>query len=98
MPKFPKFWQHADNEPPPDPAPVGYSPNVVVQLDTDDLRAMSAVFSAPRWLRNLGVASWLLVGAALLVVGLTWVLGMTQTIVGPVLCGGVIAVVCAPAV
>lgn len=98
MPKFPKFWQHPREETPPDPGPTGFAPDVVVHLDADDLRAMSAVFSAPRWLRNLGVASWLLAGVAVLVVGLVWVLGMTQTIVGPVLAGGVVAVVCAPAV
>jgi hypothetical protein len=41
---------------------------------------MSAVFAAPRWLRDLGIASWLLVGVAALLVGLTWVAGMTSTI------------------
>ena len=61
-----------------------------------ELRKMSAVFSAPRWLRDLGIAAWLLTGVALLVVGLTWVLGMTQTITGPVLAGGVVAVVASP--
>src|SRR5262249_19958048 len=59
---------------------------------------MSAVFSAPRWLRDLGVASWFLVGVALLAVGLTWALGITSTIVVPVISGGVIATVASPAV
>lgn len=35
----------------------------VVQIDVDEL---SAVFSAPRWPRDLGLASWFLVGVAAL--------------------------------
>jgi hypothetical protein len=38
---------------------------------------MSAVFAAPRWLRDLGIASWLLVGAALVVV-MTSVIALAQ--------------------
>jgi putative heme transporter len=71
---------------------------VVVHLDAEQLQKMSAVFSAPRWLRDLGVASWFLVGVALLAVGLTWALGITSTIVVPVISGGVIATVASPAV
>src|SRR5262245_22827928 len=71
---------------------------VVVQLDAGQLRQMSAVFSAPRWLRDLGIASWFLVGVALLAVGLTWALGITSTIVVPVISGGVVATVASPAV
>ena len=71
---------------------------VVVQLDADQLKALSTVFSAPRWLRDLGVASWFLVGVAVLLVGLTWVLGMTSTIVIPVVVGGLVATVAAPGV
>lgn len=70
----------------------------VVQLDTDQLRQLSAVFSAPRWLRDLGVASWLLVGVAALLVGLTWILGITSTIMIPVLVGLVVSTVGSPAV
>src|SRR5207247_8388128 len=70
----------------------------VVQLDADQLRQLSAVFAAPRWLRDLGVASWLLVGVAALLVGLTWILGLTSTIVVPVLVGLVISTVGSPAV
>ena len=86
--------------PPPDPGfanPDGDA-HTVVQLDEDQLREMSAVFSAPRWLRDLGVAAWLLVGVAALLVGLTWILGVTSTIVVPVLVGLVVATVCTPAV
>jgi putative heme transporter len=72
--------------------------HTVVELDTDQLRELSAVFSAPRWLRDLGVASWLLVGVAALLVGLTWVLGLTSTITEPVLAGLVVATVASPGV
>jgi predicted PurR-regulated permease PerM len=70
----------------------------VVQLDAEQLKQLSAVFSAPRWLRDLGVASWLLVGVAALLVGLTWILGITSTIVVPVLVGLVVSTVGSPAV
>jgi predicted PurR-regulated permease PerM len=98
--RFRKLWQHP---PEPDELPVieardGGDQRTVVQLDADQLRQLSAVFSAPRWLRDLGVAAWLLVGVAALLVGLTWVLGMTSTIVIPVLVGLVISTVGSPAV
>jgi putative heme transporter len=72
--------------------------HAVVELDADQLRQLSAVFAAPRWLRDLGVASWLLVGVAALLVGLTWVAGITSTIMVPVLVGLVISTVASPAV
>jgi predicted PurR-regulated permease PerM len=81
-----------------EPVPPAEPEVVVAQLDAEQLRQMSAVFSAPRWLRDLGVASWFLVGVALLFVGLTWVLGITSTIVVPVISGGVVATVASPAV
>ena len=43
------------------------------------------MFSAPSWLRDLGFASWLLVGFVLVIVGLVWLLGQTSTIVMPVI-------------
>lgn len=79
-------------------APHDGEAHTVVQLDADQLKQLSAVFSAPRWLRDLGVASWLLVGVAALLVGLTWVGGMTSTIAVPVLVGLVISTVASPAV
>src|SRR5512132_1079535 len=102
--RFLKFWQ-TKREPPPaapartedeSPQPPPAEPEVV-RLDAEQLRQMSAVFSAPRWLRDLGVASWLLVGVAALFVGLTWALGLTSTIVVPVLVGLVISTVGSPA-
>lgn len=102
--RFLRPWQR--RSPHDDPLPVvepqvmqqDGEPHTVVQLDADQLRQMSAVFSAPRWLRDLGVASWLLVGVAALLVGLTWVFGKTSTIVIPVLVGLVISTVASPAV
>ena len=60
-PKFLTFWRRSTRSDPPTETELGYAgPDVVVQLDTEQLRKMSAVFSAPRWLRDLGIASWLL--------------------------------------
>jgi predicted PurR-regulated permease PerM len=70
----------------------------VVEIDAEQLRSLSAVFSAPRWLRDLGIAAWLLVGVAALIVGLTWIAGLTSTIVEPVLVGLVVATVASPGV
>ncbi len=71
---------------------------VVVQLDAEQLRALSTVFSAPRWLRDLGIAAWFLVGVGVLLVGLTWVFGVTSTITEPVVAAGVVAMVASPGV
>jgi putative heme transporter len=98
--KLPKLWQQrpAPELPVVEAPPHDGDAHTVVQLDADQLRQLSAVFSAPRWLRDLGVASWLLVGVAALLVGLTWVMGMTSTIAVPVLVGLVISTVASPAV
>jgi hypothetical protein len=44
----------------------------IVQLDEAQLGQLSAVFAAPRWLRDLGLAAWLIVGVIVLLVGLIW--------------------------
>ena len=59
--------------------------------------ALSRLFEAPRWLRSLGRTSWLVVVAAILV-GVVWILGITASIVEPVVAGGVVAAVCSPGV
>ncbi|HEY1273521.1 MAG TPA: AI-2E family transporter [Thermoleophilaceae bacterium] len=56
------------------------------------------MFSAPVWLRNLGFASWLLVGFVLIIVGLVWLLGQTSTIVMPVILALVLGAVAGPIV
>jgi predicted PurR-regulated permease PerM len=96
--------RHHDRKPdavaPPADSPAVHTDgaHTVVELDEEQLKELSAVFSAPRWLRDLGVASWLLVGVAALLVGVTWILGITSTIVEPVLVGLVVATVASPGV
>jgi putative heme transporter len=59
---------------------------------------LSGLFAAPKWLRDLGFSAWLLVGAAAALVGLIWLLSLTQTIVMPVITAGIIASVTSPLV
>ena len=59
---------------------------------------MTDSVTAPRWLRDAGVTAWLLVGITLLLVGVVWLLSLTETIVMPVLAASVIAAVGAPVV
>lgn len=59
---------------------------------------MSGIFAAPKWLRDLGFSAWLLVGAAAALIGLIWLLSLTQTIVMPVITAGIIASVASPLV
>jgi len=67
----------------------------VVEIDASSL---SRVFSAPMWLRDLGLAAWFLVGVGLLLVGIIWLLGLTSTITEPVLVGAILATVAGPLV
>jgi putative heme transporter len=67
----------------------------VVEVDAAEL---IGVFAAPRWLRDVGLTAWLLVGVALFLVGTVWLLSLTETIVLPVIAAGVIAAVSAPLV
>jgi predicted PurR-regulated permease PerM len=55
-------------------------------------------FHTPRWLRDIGRSSWLLVGLLLVLVGLIWLLAETYTIVGPMVCALIVAVVAMPLV
>ncbi|HEY1355713.1 MAG TPA: AI-2E family transporter [Solirubrobacterales bacterium] len=58
----------------------------------------TTLFQAPQWLRNLGIAAWLLVGVAAALAGAVWLLALTQTIVMPVITAAIIAAVFGPAV
>jgi putative heme transporter len=69
-----------------------------VQLDAAEVAALSTTFATPHWLRDLGRTSWALVGVTALLIAVTWVLGQTSTIVGPVVCGLVVATVAVPIV
>lgn len=60
--------------------------------------ALSGIFAAPRWLRDLGFSAWLLVGIAAALVGAIWLLSLTETIVMPVITAGIIASVATPLV
>ncbi|HEX7279452.1 MAG TPA: AI-2E family transporter [Solirubrobacterales bacterium] len=59
---------------------------------------LSGVFAAPQWLRDLGFSSWLLVGVAAALLGLIWLLSLTEAIVMPVITAGIIASVAVPLV
>jgi predicted PurR-regulated permease PerM len=61
-------------------------------------RDFAGLFAAPRWLRDLGRSSWLLVGITLAVVGSVWVATLTKTIVTPVIAAAVVAAVASPLV
>jgi predicted PurR-regulated permease PerM len=79
----------------------GQTETVVVTAEpipSDELSALSSTFAAPRWLRDLGRTSWLLVGLLLVVVGLVWLLGMTYTITAPVIGATIVAAVTSPLV
>jgi predicted PurR-regulated permease PerM len=69
-----------------------------IPLGQEDVDRLSSVFASPRWLRDLGRTAWLLVGCFVLLAGLTWLLGATSTIVGPVVAAGIIACVTIPLV
>ncbi len=70
----------------------------VIELDEAQLAQLSGVFAAPRWLRDLGLASWLFTGVILLLAGLVWLLGATAEITGPVLVAFLLACVTSPLV
>ena len=89
---LPRFRRHADDAP---PTRHDEEEHHVVQVDLEQL---SAVFAAPRWLRDLGLLSWFLVGVAALVVGVIFLLGATSAITQPVLAAFVIASVASPLV
>lgn len=60
--------------------------------------ALSGLFAAPQWVRDLGFSAWLLVGVAAALVGAIWLLSLTETIVMPVITAGIIASVASPLV
>ena len=78
-----------------DPASASAEGQTYVEIDPS---ALTGVFAAPRWLRDVGITAWLLVGVTLFLVGAVWLLSLVQTIVVPVITAGVIASVAAPLV
>jgi predicted PurR-regulated permease PerM len=83
---FDRFQSRGQAEPTAEAPPA----TTVVQIDGTSL---SRVFSAPMWLRDLGLLAWFLVGVALVLVGTVWLLALTQVIVAPVLVGCILATV-----
>jgi len=85
----------SQGEAPPAHDPATGDQTTVVQIDAT---ALSRVFSAPMWLRDLGLLSWFLVGLGLVLVGAVWLLGLTSTITEPVMVGAILATVAGPLV
>jgi len=73
----------------------GSSTTIAVDSAADAIegRALEETFSPPRWLRDLGRASWYLVGFFVLLAAVAWFLGATYTIVGPVVAATIVATV-----
>ena len=63
-----------------------------------DARQLTDIFVVPQWLRDVGLTAWLLVGVALFLVGMVWLLALTQVIVLPLLTAGIVAAVASPLV
>ncbi|HEY2355372.1 MAG TPA: AI-2E family transporter [Gaiellaceae bacterium] len=59
---------------------------------------LHGAFETPRWLRDLGLSAWLLVGVLALVGGLIWLLAATYTITGPMVLAVIVSVVAMPLV
>ena len=66
--------------------------------DTGPPGPTTVSFSAPAWLRDLGLTSWFLIGCLALVASVVWLLAAAFTIVGPLVAASIIATVCVPAV
>jgi hypothetical protein len=64
-------------------------PRAVVEIDA---AALSRVFSAPTWLRDIGLLARFLLGVSLLVIGATWLAAAASSIVVPVILGVVASV------
>ena len=83
---------------PADDGAAAHAPQLRSRLDAVQERQLATVFEPPRWLRDLGRASWLLVGVVALVAGSVWLLGKISVIAVPVLLGLVVATVASPLV
>ena len=84
-----RLHRHERHQDEPDPG------DDYIEIDPGEL---SGIFNVPAWLRNAGLMAWMLVGVAVLIVGLIWLLGLTQVIVGPLITAAVVAAVASPVV
>ena len=66
-----------------------------IEIDPGQL---SGIFSVPQWLRDVGLTAWLLVGVAVFLAGMVWLLSLTHVIVLPLLAAGIVAAVASPLV
>ena len=89
-------WHRHRAAQPADDGPA--APQLRSRLDAVQERQLASVFEPPRWLRDLGRASWLLVGVVALVAGSVWLLSEISVIAVPVLVGLVVATVASPLV
>ena len=95
MPIFRHRIHHSRLHRSPEEGEPGEATEEYIELDPAELQG---VFAAPSWLRDLGVASWLLVGIAAALAGAIWLLALTQTIVVPVIVAAIVASVASPIV
>ncbi len=79
----------------PRPEPAGEAAVAGPRVRAEEL---TGLFAAPVWLRDLGVMSWLLVGAVAVVVGVVWLIDLTAEITIPVILGCVVGAVAGPLV
>ncbi len=79
----------------PRPAPAGESAGATPSVRPEEL---TGLFAAPAWLRDLGVMSWLVVGAVAVIVGVVWLIDLTAQITIPVILGCVVGAVAGPLV
>jgi predicted PurR-regulated permease PerM len=77
------------------PGGEGAGGDEVIEIEPGEL---SGVLAAPKWMRDLGFSSWLLVGVAAAIVGAVWLLELTHTIVMPVITAAIVAAVAGPLV
>ena len=70
-------------------------PSEYIEIDP---RQLTGIFVVPQWLRDVGLTAWLLVGVAVFLVGMVWLLALTQVIVLPLLTAGIVAAVASPLV
>jgi predicted PurR-regulated permease PerM len=94
--RFVRFFEHGNKRA--ESPPAAAADRTVIEVDQEELNRLSNVFRAPRWLRDLGIASWLLAGVAVLLAGIIWLVAATETITGPVIVGLIVATVTSPIV
>jgi predicted PurR-regulated permease PerM len=79
-------------------AAKGKAPRPEAPPEPLDAKTLGSVFAPPRWLRDLGLLSWIIVGILAVLAGVIILLGLLSTIVMPVLAAGIVAAVAAPIV